>query len=314
MINEQQARILVVDDDPANVELLAEIFDDEYEVLFATDGDKALTIAAQASPDLILLDVMMPGIDGFEVCAQLKAGRSTAGIPVIFITGMGDMEAETRGLELGAVDYVTKPINPPVVRMRVRNQVELKRARDALTRLATTDGLTGIANRRHFDEVLAREHARLARLQALLSLVICDIDHFKAFNDCYGHIAGDDCLRRVAHAIESAMSRPADLPARYGGEEFVCLLPDTDAAGAGAVGERVRQAVAALQIPHSGSTGAGVVTVSVGVACVECRPGRSTLAVVAQADEQLYLAKTGGRNRVCVVEPPASPAAGQASP
>jgi diguanylate cyclase (GGDEF)-like protein len=304
MLNERQARILIVDDDPSNVELLAQIFEEEYEVLFATSGERALEVAATSQPDLVLLDVLMPGIDGFQVCARLKANRATVGISVIFITGLGDMDAETRGLELGAVDYVTKPINPAVVRMRVRNQVELKRARDTLTRLATTDGLTGIANRRHFDECLAREHARLSRIEVALSLVLCDIDHFKPYNDSYGHIQGDDCLRSVAQAIEGAMSRPADLAARYGGEEFVCLLPETDAEGARAVGERIRAAVAALQIPHSESAVADHITISVGVATVRCRPGRSILAVVARADEQLYLAKSNGRDRVCAVDEP----------
>jgi len=299
MLDDSPARLLIVDDDPSNVELLAELFDEDYEVLFATDGLKALELAARTMPDLVLLDVMMPGIDGFEVCRQLKANRATAQILVIFITGMGDMDAETRGLELGAVDYVSKPINPAVVRMRVRNQVELKRARDALTRLAITDGLTGIANRRHFDNSLQREHARLARVQAELSVVLCDIDHFKSFNDGYGHLAGDDCLRAVAHAIEQSMSRPADLCARYGGEEFVCLLPDTGLAGALAIAERARAAVAGLGIPHKHSPVAPHVTASFGVATLRCRPGRSLLSVVARADEQLYLAKSQGRNRVC---------------
>jgi len=301
MHSESPARILIVDDDPSNVELLADIFDEDYEVLFATDGSKALELAVRSLPDLILLDVLMPGIDGFEVCRQLKESRSTAGISIIFITGMGDMEAETRGLELGAVDYVTKPINPAIVRMRVRNQVELKRARDTLTRLATTDGLTGIANRRHFDDSLVREHARLSRIEGELSLVMCDLDHFKPFNDTYGHILGDDCLRAVAQAIEASMSRPADLTARYGGEEFVCLLPDTDALGALAVAERVRTAIQALAIPHCQSPVADVVTTSIGVATVRCRPGRSVLGVLASADEQLYRAKSEGRNRVCAI-------------
>ncbi|WP_462321775.1 response regulator [Halochromatium sp.] len=164
------AKILIVDDDPATVELIANLFRGQYEILFALTGEKALEIAASTEPDLILLDLMLPGIDGFAVCIQLKADPLTEAIPVLFITGRDDSAAETRALELGAMDYITKPINPLVLQIRVRNQIALKQARDRLARLATTDGLTGIANRRRFDEVLAQEHARHARSRARLGL------------------------------------------------------------------------------------------------------------------------------------------------
>ncbi|WP_255412101.1 diguanylate cyclase [Desulfonatronum sp. SC1] len=211
------ARILVVDDEPVNIELIADIFDRDHEILFAVNGEQALKVAAASIPDVILLDVMLPGMDGFEVCARLKADALTRDIPVIFITGLGDTAAETKGLELGAMDYIAKPINPPVVRMRVGNQIELKRARDQLARLASTDGLTGLANRRRFDETLAQENARHVRSRERVTLIMLDIDHFKLFNDTYGHVRGDECLRSVAGVLKAALHRATDLAARYGG-------------------------------------------------------------------------------------------------
>ncbi len=299
MTASSQEKILIVDDELTNIELLAEIFDGQYEVLFANNGSKALEIAQEAHPDIILLDVMMPGIDGFETCARLKAQRSLKDIPVIFITGMGDSEAEVRGLEMGAADYVTKPINPPVVLARVRNLLELKQARDQLQRLATTDGLTGIANRRHFEQVLHMEHENHVRRGGELSLLMMDIDYFKPFNDSYGHLHGDDCLRRVARTIDEVVGGGNNLAARYGGEEFVCILPDTDPASAVALGESVRQAVEALAIPHAHSDVAAVITTSAGVVTSRCYEDRSVLHLLAMADEQLYHAKAAGRNRIC---------------
>lgn len=293
-----QDRILIVDDELTNIEVIADIFGEDHEILFATEGEKALEIAATAQPDVILLDVIMPGMDGYEVCRQLKLERQTAGIPVIFITALGDVAAETRGLELGAMDYVTKPFSPAVVNMRVKNQIELKRAREQLTKLASTDGLTGLANRRRFDDVLAHEYARHARSGAELSLVLLDIDYFKAYNDTYGHVSGDDCLRQIARVIDGVVVRATDLAARYGGEEFVCILPETNQSGALAIAEKIRQDIIALAIPHGGSNASHCVTASLGVITARCFPEKSALNIVAQADELLYKAKTGGRNRV----------------
>lgn len=294
----KRQRILVVDDEPTNIEVLADIFDDDYEILFATEGGKALEIAATAQPDVILLDVMMPIMDGHEVCRRLKMDRQTAGIPVIFITGLSDVAAETRGLELGAMDYVTKPFSPAVVKIRVRNQIELKCAKEQLIKLASTDGLTGLANRRRFDEMLAQEYARHTRSGAELSLIMLDVDHFKAYNDTYGHVSGDDCLRQIAGVIDGAIVRVSDMAARYGGEEFVCVLPETDQNGARTIAEKIRLGIIALAIPHSGSSAASHVTASLGVVTARCFPEKSPLNIVAQADEQLYKAKSGGRNRI----------------
>ncbi len=292
------AKILIVDDDPASIELIASLFYDHYEVLFALNGEQALEIAARAAPDLILLDLILPGMDGFAVCKELKADPLTSAIPVLFITGRDDSAAETRALELGAVDYITKPINPLVLSIRVRNQMELKQARDRLTRLATTDGLTGVANRRRFDEVLAHEHAHHSRSGNRLGLIMLDIDHFKAYNDTYGHVLGDDCLCAVAQALSSTIKRDTDLIARYGGEEFACILADDPTAqGALALAEELRQQVAALAIPHQDSPTAEHVTISLGVITACCHLKTTPSLLIRQADEQLYQAKSLGRNR-----------------
>lgn len=295
---QKNARILIVDDEPGNIELLAALFEEQYEVLFAVNGEKALELAARYRPDCILLDLIMPGMSGFEVCSRLKFERQTAELPIVFITGQGDAETETRGLELGASDFVTKPINPLAVKIRVNNQIELKRAREQLVRRATSDGLTGLANRRHFDETLDREYGRHIRSQAPLSLILLDIDYFKPFNDTYGHPAGDECLRRIARVLDAVVHRSADLVARYGGEEFVCILPETDLDGAAVVAEKIRSSIAELAIPHAGSTVTGYVTASFGVCSMLCNVEKSALNLLARADEQLYAAKKAGRNRV----------------
>jgi len=295
---EVPATVLVVDDDVTNIAIIAHLLESECDVVFATSGEQALDLIARVQPDLVLLDVMMPGMDGYAVCKKLKADPVTAAIPVIFVTGLQESESESHGLELGAADYVTKPFNANVVRARVRNHVELKRARDRLAALAATDGLTGLANRRAFDAALDRECKRLARTHALMGLVMLDIDHFKAFNDAYGHIAGDDCLRRVADALTSAMHRPADLAARYGGEEFVCILPDTTIEGAVAVAERIQSAIRDLAIPQSRPKADGTVRASYGVVSTVCVQETDGEAILQSADACLYQAKQDGRNRI----------------
>jgi diguanylate cyclase (GGDEF)-like protein len=289
----------VVDDDSPNRDLLAGIFEADYEVLQAEDGANALILAADEVPDIILLDVKMPGIDGYEVCRRLKADLPTMDIPVIFITSSGDVTAETRGLELGAVDYISKPINPTAVLARVRNQVKLREAKFRLTRLASTDALTGLANRRQFDEMLNYEYARHARSGSEMSLILLDIDHFKAFNDTYGHVVGDDCLRGVGQAIAETVVRSTDLAARYGGEEFVFLLPETGMQGALVLAEKIRTSICEMNLPHSRSSVAGYVTASLGSITTRCTPGGSARSMLMEADQQLYVAKSSGRNQVC---------------
>jgi len=240
----------------------------------------------------------MPGMDGYEVCTRLKADPTTAGVPVVFITALTQCEDEVRGLECGAIDYITKPIVPPVVKVRVKNQLDLKRYRDLLEALSHVDGLTGVPNRRRFDEYLLHEWRRAERAGGALSLLMADIDYFKAFNDTYGHLAGDDCLKRVAQALEHCVHRPADLAARYGGEEFACVLPDTDLAGAVHLAERMVEAVRELAIPNERSEAADIVTISMGAATITPSKDASPEQLIRQADVKLYQAKQEGRNRV----------------
>ena len=299
-VEEKSGTVLVIDDSPANAHQLFEALGDDYHVLVATRGADGIELAAAQSPDLILLDVVMPELNGYEVCARLKQDPRTQDIPIVFITARDDDEDEAHGLSLGAIDYLAKPLRPAIVRARVKNHIELKRSRDLLQRLTTLDPLTGIDNRRRFDAYLSAEWGRAAREGQVLSLAMIDIDHFKPFNDRYGHAHGDRCLTRVAAALQASVLRPADLVARYGGEEFVCVLPDTDLAGAEQLAERMRAGVQALAIAHGTSSATGYVTISVGIAAVTPQTDDSANSLVEAADQALYEAKRSGRNRVCV--------------
>jgi diguanylate cyclase (GGDEF)-like protein len=297
-MNELQQKVLIVDDAPINIQILNEALKDRYRVFFATNGRDAIRIAASSVPDMILLDIMMPEMDGYEVCRIIKADQVTKDIPIIFITAMNQQENEAAGLELGAADYITKPFNPDIVKLRVRNQLELKRQRDLLSRLSLQDGLTGIPNRRSFDEHYDREWRRAFRNQSEISIIMCDIDHFKAYNDSYGHLAGDDCLRRVAGLMCTILERPADLVARFGGEEFICVLPETGLSGSMVIAEKLRGSVESMEIPHQYSPVAPMLTVSLGVATAVPHDEITSSDLISCADKQLYLAKQGGRNRV----------------
>jgi diguanylate cyclase (GGDEF)-like protein len=290
--------ILVVDDSPLVVATLSATLNKECQILAARDGEEAMEIAGEKIPDLILLDVLMPGVDGFEVCTRLKADQRTARIPVIFITGLDAKEDEMRALELGAIDFIQKPVHPGVLTLRVRNHLELKRYRDFLENLSLLDGLTGIGNRRRFDEALEREWRRAKRHQQSLSLILLDVDYFKKFNDLYGHQWGDECLREVAHTMRQTLHRPSDTVARFGGEEFAAILPETDRDGAVLVAERMREAIIALDIPHAASAVATHVTASLGIAAFVPDDGMTPAELVRLADEKLYDAKRAGRNRV----------------
>ncbi len=294
-----KAKLLIVDDQPINSQILHHALSGDHQVLVATSGEQALELCTSDRPDLILLDVSMPGMDGFEVCTRLKADPTTCNIPVIIVSAHNDVAAETHGLGVGAVDYIFKPINPIIVRARVKAHIALKLQSDLLRSWAYMDGLTGVHNRRHFDEQLASEWARAVRNNSVMSVILLDVDFFKRYNDRYGHQAGDACLRRVAFAIKANLRRPADQVARYGGEEFVCMLPDTDLAAATQVAQAIRQAVFAMQIEHADSVTSPVVTVSLGVCSKSSAALGSEQALVKIADEQLYLAKSNGRNRVC---------------
>jgi diguanylate cyclase (GGDEF)-like protein len=301
---ERRPRLLVVDDQPVNIQALYQAFAADHQVFMATSGEQALALCASKQPDLVLLDVVMPGMDGYEVCRRMKADVAMCDIPVIFVTAHSDEAAETRGLEAGAVDFISKPINPTIVRARVRTHLTLKAQSDLLRQWVYVDGLTGVHNRRYFDEHLAAEWGRSVRAGTALSLVLIDVDFFKRYNDHYGHQAGDECLKRVAAALKTCIKRPGDLLARYGGEEFVCLLPDTPLAGALALAHQLGEAVHALQIEHADSTAAPVVTVSLGVCGKREDAVGTPEAFVREADAQLYIAKSEGRHRACGAELP----------
>ncbi|HEY0661143.1 MAG TPA: diguanylate cyclase [Lysobacter sp.] len=295
-----RARLLVVDDQPINIRVLHEIFSVDHDVFMATSGEQALAFCRETPPDLVLLDVVMPQMDGLEVCRALKREPETASIPVIFVTGLDDPREEAACWDAGGVDFITKPINAQTVRNRVRAHLTLKQQSDLLRRMAWIDGLTGVANRRQFDERLLREWQRCRRAGQHFSAAIIDIDFFKPYNDTYGHLAGDDCLRRVAAAIVQGLSRPGDLVARTGGEEFTCLLPEAELSGARVVAERIERAVRALCIPHAASE-LGKVTVSIGIASAdpETETDKTAEELLERADRGLYRAKRMGRGRVC---------------
>jgi diguanylate cyclase (GGDEF)-like protein len=301
MHHNEKARILIVDDEKMNLKVLAELLKDEYAPVFAESGNKALQHAfGDFPPDLILLDVMMPGMGGYEVIRHLKNNDKTNNIPVIFVTALNSIEDEEQGFKLGAVDYITKPFSPPIVKMRIRNHLRIVHQYKLLDQLAYLDGLTEISNRRRFDEVFPREWARSARNRTPFSLLMIDVDYFKQYNDHYGHAMGDLTLQKIATTLTGVLRRPADLIARYGGEEFVMLLPDTDAVGGKFIADRSLELIIELDIPHDFSQVAKMVSVSIGLATINMDMDNKILPqfFLETADHSLYQAKQGGRNRV----------------
>jgi len=299
MHQKDKPRILIVDDEIMNLKVLADLLKDEYEPVLARSGEKALEHAfSDFPPDLILLDVMMPKMGGYEVIKNLKNNSKTNNIPVIFVTALNSIEDEEHGFKLGAVDYIIKPFSPPIVKMRVLNHLRIVHQYKLLDQLAHLDGLTEISNRRRFDEVFQKEWARSARNKTPFSLAMVDVDYFKQYNDHYGHAMGDIALRKIAKALNSILRRPADLIARYGGEEFVMLLPETDATAAEIVADRSLQIIIELNIPHHFSPVAKMVTVSIGLATSYMENTRVAETFLDTADQNLYQAKQSGRNRV----------------
>jgi diguanylate cyclase (GGDEF)-like protein len=302
----QPQNILLVDDDPGAIQLMGGILANVGTLRFATNGRDALRLAGEFAPDLILLDAEMPGMSGFQLLEMLKAEPSLSDVPAIFITSHTDAGFEISALEMGAADFIAKPFRSSLVVARVKTHLRMKRMADELRRAATTDALTGVANRRQFDESLQREWLRARRTGDALSLLLVDVDYFKLYNDRYGHQKGDDCLQRVAQALRSTCQRPADLVARYGGEEFMVLLPQTPRYGAEQVGARILAVVESLAISHEDSTASHRLSVSVGVASHEelsaCRStDHATCCIddlVLAADRALYSAKRAGRAQV----------------
>lgn len=295
---DDKPKVLIVDDERLNLNLLNELLKSEYDVSVATTGEQALKGVAACKPDIILLDIMMPDINGYEVCRILKEDVATQDIPIIFITAKNYAIEETLGFELGAVDFISKPFNNSVVKARLRTHMRLKKKTDLLERLVALDGLTEIPNRRAFDETREREWARCYRLKSPISMLMLDVDLFKQYNDSYGHSAGDDCLIKVAKALSSCVRRPGDFVARYGGEEFAAILADTDYEGAMRMGEVFRETIESLDIAHDKSNIAKHITASVGVATVLPHGDATPDMLADAADKMLYMAKEAGRNRV----------------
>ncbi|WP_242038911.1 diguanylate cyclase domain-containing protein [Anabaena lutea] len=319
--------ILIVDDNPDNLRLLSKILESKgLKVKKTVSGKIAIQAAKIEPPDLILLDINMPDLNGYEVCRKLKAQEETAHIPIIFISALDQTIDKVKAFEIGGVDYITKPFQELEVFARVKNQLIIyqqhqrlieqnyqlqeeitirRRMEDALLAaneqlqlFALLDGLTGVANRRKFDDYLNLEWQRLARENLPLSLLLCDVDFFKNYNDTYGHLKGDYCLQQIAKTLKLSIKRPADLLARYGGEEFVIILSNTDFQGAVYLAEQIRQEVHNLKITHAKSRVDNFVTLSVGVATILPNlqiPPNNLIEIV---DKALYAAKAQGRNRI----------------
>lgn len=299
----ERGTVLVVDDQPINLRTVYQTLSPHHEVLMATGGEDGIAACRRHRPDLVLLDLVMPGMSGIEVARRLKADPALEAIPLIFVTASTDSDEESACWEAGAVDFVTKPFNPMTLRRRVQVHLALKRQADLLQRMAYIDGLTDIPNRRYFNERLVAETARARREGGPMVLMLADVDFFKRYNDRYGHQAGDTCLQAVAAAFRRALQRPSDFVARYGGEEFALLAPGAGPAAAEALAAAVRREVHALALAHDSSDAAPIVTVSVGIVCVDGGVPFDVDELLRRADAQLYRAKEAGRDRACIEAP-----------
>ena len=295
--------ILVVDDMTTTLLLLHDLLKDTYEVKIAKSGTKALEILESPNDiDLILLDVEMPDINGYEVCKRIKNNETIKNIPIIFITGRTSQEDEEYGLNLGAIDYITKPFNKTITKLRLKNYLEMKIKNDMLEKLSMYDGLTNIRNRRFFDETFEKTFSEIKRDKKSLAVLMIDIDFFKPYNDNYGHGQGDETLRKVAKALEKTIKRASDFVARYGGEEFVILLKDINKDGVEAVANNLLNAIRELKITHEFSKIENYVTVSIGVSYYNSSSDITKLELLLKADETLYNVKNSGRNNFAILE------------
>jgi len=305
--------VLLVDDDPMVIRILSRILSDYAPLRFATSGRVALKLARESVPDLVMLDVEMPELSGFEVCKAFKSDPRLAEVPIVFISSHESPELETAGLKLGAADFITKPPHASLVLARVRTYQQLKSLSDTVRSAVIMDFLTGTSTRRQFEKILAQEWLRVQRSAAPLSLLLANIDGFTVFNAQFGEEAGDACLRSVADALRRVAQRPTDLLARYGGGSFALLLPATNCQGAEAIADRACRAAGELQFPHAGKDYR--ITLSVGAAYLKAgrsivdgepksaAPGAGQLAgLYAAAEHALTLAKASGGRMASVVD------------
>jgi diguanylate cyclase (GGDEF)-like protein len=291
--------VLIVDDDKSNIIALTHIIMSlDYNVYVAKNGPDAVEAAANCCPDVILLDIIMPNMDGYEVFTQLKNTEKTRSIPVIFISGLGKAEDEEKGLLLGASDYISKPFSPMIVKLRIQNQIQILNQMEMIKKLSMIDPLTSIPNRRNFDYRLTLEWNHSIRNKTPLSILLIDVDKFKFYNDTYGHLQGDTALKTAAQAITGSLRRSVDFAARWGGEEFAVLLPGTASSGAYEIAEKIRFNIGDSCIPCADEI-ASKITASIGVNTVAPIPDSSVNDFIKEADEALYNAKETGRNKVC---------------
>ena len=299
MHEQTKNRLLIVDDSPMNLAKLTQTLKSEYIIFTATDGASAIESAKTNKPDLILLDIILPDKDGYRVFFALRSSKKTEHIPVIFITGLGDHDSEIKGLKFGAVDYINKPFNEGIVKLRVRHQMKIINQFRTIERLSMTDQLTEIPNRRNFDNQLHYEWKRAEREQISIGLMMVDVDHFKKYNDTYGHQQGDKALCFVAEVLRQTLKRTTDFVARWGGEEFVVLLSNTNEDGCLIVGEKIRQNIENETTTQTNRIPSKL-TVSVGISIHMPTRGSSLYEFISQADKALYMAKNTGRNKICL--------------
>lgn len=294
--------ILIVDDEGLNISSLTNILSPEYTIHVEKDGIGCIESTRELKPDLILLDVIMPAMDGFEVIKILKSDPETMEIPVVFVTGLRNTQDEEQGFLLGAADYINKPFSNAVVKLRVRNQLQIVNQLREIKHLSITDPLTEVGNRRHFNTVIEHEWQRASRQNYSISFLILDFDHFKKYNDTYGHLQGDVVLKEITNIIRTKLKRPGDQVARWGGEEFAIVLPETDLSGACNVAEKIRAAVEEFEFltPTRAVT---KITVSLGVhSSTPHGKDYSLEKFISDTDDALYRAKNTGRNKICTIQ------------
>ncbi len=297
-MTEKKGVVLVVDDQPNNLKVLLTFLERQnFQVMVAQNGERALQAVANGQPEILLLDVMMPGMDGFETCRKLKENKETASIPVIFMTALDGVEDKVTGFEVGGVDYITKPFQEVEVLARLNTHITMRRQQLALERMATHDQLTGLYNRHHFINTFEQEMNRCRRYKNDLVLMMLDIDHFKKVNDTCGHKCGDNVLQQLAGRLEDTV-RTTDSTFRFGGEEFVILLPETNINSCYHVAEKIRKACA--EVPFSLDCNLKTITVSIGIVSYHGQPLQNINDLINFADQALYQAKENGRNQVVI--------------